>query len=68
LTPGYFFWKPSSTFWKFFCSAPLQTPTHDKLPLTAYLWCEDALAEVATAVSEAITAPRTSKEMRDLLT
>src|SRR5664279_3348478 len=50
LTPGNFFWKAVSTAWKFFCSAPLQTPTHDRLPLTAYLCCGDALAVVASAV------------------
>jgi len=38
------------------------------LPLTAYLRWEVAPAVEASAVSEAIAAPRTSKEMRNLLT
>src|SRR4051812_2098130 len=68
LTPGNFFWKAFRTCWKFFCSAPVQMPVHERLPLTAYFRCEAPLAVAANAVREASAAPRTSKEMRDLLT
>jgi hypothetical protein len=36
--------KPFSTAWKFFCSAPVQTPTIEMLPLTAFELCQDAFA------------------------
>src|SRR5581483_2499626 len=56
-TPGYFLVNPARTAWKAFCSAPVQTPTIEILPLTALVRCDVAPAVPIPIAAASARAP-----------